>query len=114
MSLTFVQLSGKETDCYFMWFALSGRFMGESCRVKYLFTFELSANTKQRFMSGRVLVSLIQNSATEYIFFPTQTILTAHGTNASHTTDKQTNKQCRERVPRKQDKNVDSEIFGYI
>ena len=75
-----------------MWFALSGRFMGESCRVKYLFTFELSANTKQRFMSGRVLVSLIQNSATGYIYFPAQTISSAHGTNASHTTNKQTNK----------------------
>ena len=62
-----------------MWFALSGRFMGESCRVKYLFTFELSANTKQRFMSGRVLVSLIQNSAMGYIYFPTQTILLTKG-----------------------------------
>ena len=79
-----------------MWFALSGRFMGESWRVKYLFTFELSANTKQRFMSGRVLVSLIQKFCiTEQrnikYLFPTQTILLAHARNASDTSNKQTN-----------------------
>ena len=66
---------GKETKCFSCGLLCLAPFMGESCRIKYLFTFELSANTKQRFMSGRVLVSLIQNSATRYFHFLPHMIL---------------------------------------